>query len=102
MRHAVRRFLSAIAVAAAIGLCGAAQPERVVRDHTVVSLREPAAEIILPGAFRYIGADRFVLTDPSLGDFDDCELHVFVASDDASDARAIRALYWIQFEAYLP
>jgi hypothetical protein len=97
----MQRFFSAIAVTATIGLhspCGAGQPERVVRDHVVISQHDPAAEIKLSDAFRYVGADRFLLTDPSLGPFDDCELHAFVESD---DARAIRALYWIQFEAYL-
>jgi hypothetical protein len=98
----MQRFLSTIAAAATIGLqspCGAVQPERVVRDHVVISRHDPAAEIKLPNGFRYVGADRFLLTDPSLGDFDDCELHAFVAVD---DARTIRALYWVQFEAYLP
>jgi hypothetical protein len=65
----------------------------------VISRHDPAAEIKLPDAFRYVGADRFLLTDPSLGNFDDCELHGFVESD---EARAIRAFYWVQFEAYLP
>ena len=98
----MHRLLSAIAAAATIGLqspCGAAQPERVVRDHVVISRQDPVAEIKLPDDLRYVGADRFLLTDPSLGDFDDCELHAFVESD---DARTIRALYWVQFEAYLP
>ena len=65
----------------------------------VISRQDPVAEIKLPDAFRYVGADRFLLTDPSLGDLDDCELHAFVELD---DARNIRALYWVQFEAYLP
>ena len=91
-----------IGAAAAIGFhspCGAAQPERVVRDHSVISRHDPAAEIKLPDTFRYVGADRFLLTDPSLGDFDDCELHAFVELD---NARTIHAFYWVQFEAYLP
>jgi hypothetical protein len=92
-------LLSAISAAAPIGFrsfCEAAQPERVVRDHVVISRHDPAAQIKLPDAFRYVGADRFLLTDPSLGDFDDCELHAFVESD---AARTIHALYWVQFEA---
>ena len=98
----MHRLMSALAAVATIGLhspCGATQPERVVRDHVVISRQDPAAEIKLPDAFRYVGADRFILTDPSLGDFDDCELHAFV---ELSDVRTIRALYWVQFEAYLP
>src|SRR5262249_46625162 len=77
----------------------AVQPERVVRDNMVISRQDPAAQIGLPAAFRYLGADRFLLTDPSLGAFDDCELHAFV---ELVGARTIRALYWVQFEAYLP
>ena len=98
----MRRFLSAIAAAATIGFhspCGGRPPERVASDHVIISRHNPAAEIRLPDAFRYLGADRFLLTDPRLGNFDDCELHAFVESD---DDRAIRALYWVQFEAYLP
>jgi len=102
IRPAMPRLLSAIVAAATVGfhsLSGEAQPERVVRDHTVISRQDPVAKIKLPDAFRYVGADRFVLDDPRLGDFDDCELHAFVESD---NAHTVRALYWVQFEAYLP
>lgn len=40
-----------------------------------------------------------MLSDRSLGKFDDCELFAFV---DADSSRHIRAFNWIQFEAYLP
>ena len=78
---------------------GAALPEGAVFDNTLISQRDPAVEIKLPGSAHYVGADRFLLTDPRLGDFDDCELHAFV---DSQDGRSIRELYWVQFEAYLP
>src|SRR4029077_2959523 len=77
----------------------AAQPERAVLDNTVVSQRDPAVSIKLPKSARYLGADRFLLTDRALGDFDDCELHAFV---DSKNGRNISRLYWVQFEAYLP
>ena len=102
VRSAMYRFWSAIIAALGIGLhsaAGATDPERVVKGNTVISWHDPAAEIKLPDALRYVGADRFVLTDPRLGDFDDCELHAFIELDDARD---IRVLYWVQFEAYLP
>jgi hypothetical protein len=102
MRFAMHRFMSAVVVAATVEFhspCRAAQPERVVSDNVVISRQEPTAEIKVPASFRYVGADRFVLTDSSLGDFDDCELHAFVEAD---EAHTIRALYWVQFEAYLP
>jgi hypothetical protein len=89
-------------VAAAIGsflTCDAAQPQRVVSDSTVISRRDPAVEIKLRRSVRYVGTDRFLLTDPKLGYFDACELYAFV---DSNDGRQVGAFYWIQFEAYLP
>lgn len=90
--------------AAAIGIaafltCRAAQPERAVVDDTVISSRDPAVEIKLPRSVHYVGSDRFLLTDPQLGDFDDCELYAFVDSD---GNRRVRKFYWVQFEGYLP
>jgi hypothetical protein len=100
---AVRRpFRAALIAVAMSGLplpSGAAQPERAVFANTLVSQRDPAVDIKLPKSARYLGADRFLLTDRTLGDFDDCELHAFV---DSKDGRNIRKLYWVQFEAYLP
>jgi hypothetical protein len=77
----------------------AAQPGRVALNNTVISRHDPAVEIRLPNSAVYVGADRFVLTDPHLGKFDDCELYAFIEPD---DHRALRELYWVQFEAYLP
>lgn len=101
-RAGVRALWVAMSAAALSGfpLPGAAAPaERIVFDHTLVSEHDPAVQIKLPGFAHYVGADRFVLTDPKLGDFDDCELHAFV---DSEGGRRIRKLYWVQFEAYLP
>jgi hypothetical protein len=98
----VSLFWGPIAAVAALGSLApshAAQPERIVMNHTVVSRHDPAVEITITGSAHYIGADRFVLTQPSLGDFDDCELHAFV---DADESGVVRKLYWVQFEAYLP
>jgi hypothetical protein len=64
-----------------------------------MSQRDPAVAIKLPRFVQYVGEDRFLLTDPKLGDFDACELYAFVDSD---DDRHVRKLYWVQFEAYLP
>jgi hypothetical protein len=89
-------------VVLAASVCSAAAsaaPERVVLDHSVHSPRDPAVVIKLPAAARYLGADRFVLTQSDLGPFDDCELHAFVVSDAPP---RVQALYWVQFEAYLP
>lgn len=74
-------------------------PERVVSDNTVISQNDPPVEIKLPDSVKYVGSDRFLLTDPKLGDFDACELHVFI---DSNDGQTVHKFYWIQFEAYLP
>jgi hypothetical protein len=65
----------------------------------VISPRDPEVRITVPSSAHYVGTDRFVLSDPKLGKFDDCELFSFVDSD---DGRHVRKFYWIQFEAYLP
>jgi len=77
----------------------AATPERTVAGNTVVSRHNPAVTIRLPKSAHYVGADRFLLHDPKLGDFDDCELHAFVEADKSGN---VRKLYWVQFESYLP
>jgi hypothetical protein len=101
--RAVRRAFCVAVIALPTGglaLSGvAAQPERTVSDNRVISRRDPAVEITLPGSAHYVGADRFLLADKRLGDFDDCELHAFVSPEDSHD---VRTLYWVQFEAYLP
>ena len=101
-RKSAHPWWAAVAAAAVGGFCfpcHTAQPDRSVSDNTVVSRRDPAVQIKLPSSACYVGADRFLLSDRELGDFDDCELHVFVNAD---DARNVRKLYWVQFEAYLP
>jgi hypothetical protein len=92
----------ALVVAAAIAfvpICRTAPTERVVLHHTVISRRDPAVEVKLPSFVHYVGTDRFLLSDPKLGNFDACELYAFVDSD---QGRQVRKFYWIQFEGYLP
>lgn len=92
----------ALVVAAAIAftpICRAAPEERVVLHNTVISRHDPTVEIKLPGFVHYVGTDRFLLSDPKIGNFDACELYIFVDSDQDRD---VRKFYWIQFEGYLP
>jgi hypothetical protein len=70
------------------------EPERTVQGNQIVSERDPAVRIALPETARWVGADRWVLYDIA-----DCELHVFVETD---DQRVVRRLYWVQFEQYVP
>lgn len=102
LRTASRSLICAVLLPAAIGylpVSRAAQPPRRVIHDTVISRRDPAVEITLPGFVHYVGTDRFVLTDPALGRFDDCELYGFVHAD---SSRRVRDFYWVQFESYLP
>ena len=80
-------------------LCGclAAQtvrPERKVKDNVITSDHDPVVQIRLPRSAQYAGADRWILYDIA-----DCELHAFV---DVDATKNVRALYWIQFEGYVP
>ena len=50
--------------------------------------------IELPKSVRYVGADRWDLSDIA-----DCELHAFVEADAQKN---VQRLYWVQFESYLP
>jgi hypothetical protein len=69
-------------------------PERVVKGNRLISKSDPEITIKLPRNAKYLGADRW-----NLYDIADCELHVFVEAD---ETRRVKALYWIQFEGYLP
>ncbi len=98
----MRSVKIAIAVTIAIELfstCRAAQLERAVLNNTVISHYDPAVEIKLPSFLHYVGTDHFLLTQPTLGNTESCELYAFV---DPTDDRHFRRSYWIQFEAYLP
>lgn len=91
----MKRLLVALCALLSIGSASlAASPERVVRGNKVVSQADPAITITLPRSARYLGADRW-----DLYDICDAEVHVFVEAD--AD-RNVKALYWIQFEQYLP
>lgn len=90
------RYLFAVAIlAATICACAPIQiPQRTVEGKVVVSVSDPGVRIEILQPATYVGATRFVLFEVA-----DCEIHLFV---DADDAKNIRRLYWVQFEAYLP
>jgi len=70
------------------------KPDRIVRNHTIVSEHDPHVIITIPKQALYVGANRWILSDNS-----DCELHVFVEAD---SNKVIQRLYWIQFEGFVP
>ncbi|HEV7511194.1 MAG TPA: hypothetical protein VGO27_05815 [Candidatus Acidoferrum sp.] len=86
-------------IIAVIGCCMlfAAQnkaPERTVQGNTITSEHDPKLRIRLPESVHFVGADRWVLYGIA-----DCELHAFVEADEHKN---VQALYWVQFEGYLP
>jgi hypothetical protein len=72
----------------------AVAPEREVHGNRLISKSDPEVTIEVPRNARYLGAERWDLYDVA-----DCELHLFVESD---ANKQVKALYWIQFEGYLP
>jgi hypothetical protein len=70
------------------------EPERTVEGNLIRSERDPAVRIELPEPARYVGTDKWVLYDIA-----DCELHVYVETD---ERQTVRKLYWVQFEQFLP
>jgi len=75
-------------------MAAAKAPEREVKGNRVISTSAPAIEIQVPRSAVYLGAERWDLYDVA-----DCELHLFV---EAYPDKTVKAMYWIQFEAYLP
>jgi len=76
-------------------LMAAAQaPEREVKGNRLISRSDPAFTIQVPRSAVYLGAERWDLYDVA-----DCELHLFV---EPHPDKTVKAMYWIQFEAFLP
>ncbi len=90
----MKRLLFGLCAALFVTCSAAAPPERRVQGHRLVSRADPAMTITLPRSARYLGADRW-----DLYDICDAEVHVFV---EAGANKVVKALYWIQFESYLP
>jgi hypothetical protein len=70
------------------------QPTRSVAGPVLTSREHPRVRIEVKPPLAHIGAQRFVLRGVA-----DAEQHFFV---DADSGNAIRRMYWIQFEQYLP
>lgn len=69
-------------------------PERQVEGNTITSDHDPKLRIRLPESVHCVGGDRWVLYGIA-----DCELHALVEADEQKN---VRALYWVQFEGYIP
>src|SRR5438128_2631003 len=67
---------------------------RTVSGQVLKSKDTPAMRLEFDKAFKYVGAQSFVLYDVA-----NAEQHFFVDAD--KDGR-IKRFYWIQFEGYLP
>lgn len=81
-------------LALAIAVAAARVQARTVSGNSVTSLRDPRVRVVLPAQVKYVGADRWVLYGIA-----NCELYAFVRADRAKN---VRALYWVQFESYIP
>jgi hypothetical protein len=75
-------------------MAAAKAPEREVKGNRLISKSDPAITIKVPKSAKYLGVERWDLYDVA-----DCELHLFV---DLNKDNTLKALYWIQFEGYLP
>lgn len=69
-------------------------PTRTVKGQTLISKEMPALSITFDKAFKYAGAQSFVLYNVA-----NAEQHFFVDADKES---RIKRFYWVQFEGYLP
>jgi hypothetical protein len=69
-------------------------PQRKVAENVIDALHTPVETIEVDSAFKYVGAERFILYNIA-----DAELHLFV---DADKDGLVHRLYWVQFEGYLP
>jgi hypothetical protein len=67
---------------------------RTVSGQVLTSKEMPAVRIEFDKAFKYAGAQSFVLYDVA-----NAEQHFFV---DADKDRRMKRFYWVQFEGYLP
>ena len=85
-------FGSFILLAAVVGQTP--KPDRKVEGSVINSTHDPAVRIQLPKAVKYAGADRWVLYGVA-----DCEVHAFTEPDSQNN---VKALYWVQFEGYIP
>ena len=92
----MKRTLLAISalVLSSFLMAAAKAPEREVKGNRLISKSDPAVTIQVPRSAVYLGAERWDLYDVA-----DCELHLFV---EAYPDKTLKAMYWIQFEAYLP
>ena len=93
----MKRFLALIIVALALSLLtfGQTNPPitRTVSGQVLTSKDTPAVRLEFDKAFKYIGAQSFVLYDVA-----NAEQHFFV---DADKTGRIKRMYWVQFEGYL-
>lgn len=83
-----------LSLASTIAAGAAPLQVRTVSGNSVTSQRDPRVRVVLPAQAQYVGAHRWVLFGIA-----NCELYAFVLADRAKN---VRALYWVQFESYIP
>src|SRR6185436_26478 len=96
----MKRFLALtmVAIALSLSLFASAQTNppitRTVSGQVLTSKDTPAVRLEFDKAFKYAGAQSFVLYGVA-----NAEQHFFVDAD--KDGR-IKRFFWVQFEGYLP
>ena len=70
------------------------QPQRSVQGQVLTSTEMPAVRLEFDKKFKYAGSQTFILYNVARA-----EQYFFIETDEKG---AIRRLYWVQFEAYLP
>lgn len=76
------------------GQAGSLKPSRTVNGQVLTSAADPPLSLRVAAGFTYVGGHRFILRDVA-----DAEQHFFA---DADGKKAVKRLYWIQFEQFLP
>ena len=99
----MKKSLTLVLLLLAASVCAPAQdsppagddkPTRVFKGGVLTSKQQPAVRLRVDKAFKYVGAQSFILYDVARA-----EQHFFV---DADPQGRVRRLYWVQFEGYLP
>ena len=94
----MKRFLALITIGIALSLFASAQTNppitRTVSGQVLTSKDTPAVRLEFDKAFKYAGAQSFVLYGVA-----NAEQHFFVDAD--KDGR-MKRFFWVQFEGYLP
>jgi hypothetical protein len=93
MRHMRKMILLVVVLLALLAPAAAQKPLRRVEGRTLVSNATPPVRLKFGKEFKYVGTQSFILYENA-----QVEQYFFVDAD----GRAIRRMFMVQFEGYLP